>query len=98
MLKALAAELIGMFVADKQLATAALVIVAVAGSLIVQPVSTRSSGGAVPLFGCLILLIGTVCRRQSGRLLGRRAGAHLTCLDCTRCGRSVRGNTAQVSL
>jgi hypothetical protein len=33
-----------MFVADKRLATAALAIVAVAGSLIVLPVSTRSSG------------------------------------------------------
>jgi hypothetical protein len=53
----------------------------------------------VLLFGCLILLIGDrLSALRERRLLGRRAGDHLTCLGCTRCGRSVRGNTAQVSV
>jgi hypothetical protein len=62
MLKELAAELIGMFVAEKPLAIAVLSIVAVAGSLVDLAGLNPLVGGAVLLFGCLILLIESVCR------------------------------------
>jgi hypothetical protein len=62
MLKELAAELIGMFVAEKRLAIAVLSIVAVAGSLVDLAGLNPLVGGVVLLFGCLILLIESVCR------------------------------------
>ena len=62
MLKELAGELIGMFFAEKRLAVAVLAIVAVAGSLVDFAGSNPLVGGAVLLFGCLILLIESVCR------------------------------------
>jgi hypothetical protein len=62
MLKELAAELIGMFVAEKRLAGAVLAIVAIAGSLVDFAGFDPLVGGAVLLFGCLILLIESVCR------------------------------------
>jgi uncharacterized membrane protein len=62
MLKELAAELIGMFVAEKRLTIAVLVIVAVAGSLVDFAGLNPLVGGAVLLFGCLSLLIESVCR------------------------------------
>jgi hypothetical protein len=62
MLKDLAVELIGMFVAEKRLAIAVLAIVAVAGSLVDFAGFNPLVGGAVLLFGCLILLIESVCR------------------------------------
>lgn len=62
MLKELAAELIGMFVAEKRLAIAVLAIVAVAGSLVDFAGLNPLAGGAALLFGCLILLIESVCR------------------------------------
>jgi hypothetical protein len=61
-LKELAAELIGMFVAEKRLAIAVLAIVAAAGSLVDFAGSNPLVGGAVLLLGCLILLIESVCR------------------------------------
>jgi hypothetical protein len=62
MLKELAAELIGMFVAESRLTIAVLVIVAAAGSLVDFASLNPLAGGAVLLFGCLILLIESVCR------------------------------------
>ena len=62
MLKELAAELIGMFVAEKRLTIAVLVIVAVTGSLVDFAGLNPLVGGAVLLFGCLSLLIESVCR------------------------------------
>ncbi len=62
MLKELAGELIGMFVAEKRLTVAVLAIVAVAGSLVDFAGLNPLVGGAVLLFGCLILLIESVCR------------------------------------
>jgi hypothetical protein len=62
MLKELAAELIGMFVAEKRLTIAVLVIVAVAGSLVDFAGLNPLVAGAVLLFGCLSLLIESVCR------------------------------------
>jgi hypothetical protein len=62
MLKELAGELIGMFFAEKRLAVAVLAIVAVAGSLVDFAGSNPLVGGAVLLFGCLILLIESVRR------------------------------------
>jgi hypothetical protein len=62
MLKELTAELIGMFVAEKRLTIAVLVIIAVAGSLVDFAGLNPLVGGAVLLFGCLILLIESVCR------------------------------------
>jgi hypothetical protein len=62
MLKELTAELIGMFIAEKRLTIAVLVIVALAGSLVDFAGLNPLVGGAVLLFGCLILLIESVCR------------------------------------
>jgi len=62
MLRDLGAELIGMFVAEKRLAIAVLLTVAAAGSLVDFAGLNPLVGGAVLLFGCLILLIESVCR------------------------------------
>ena len=62
MVKELATELSGMFFAEKRLAIAVLAIVAVAGSLVDFAGLDPLVGGAVLLFGCLILLIESVCR------------------------------------
>ena len=62
MLKEIAADLIGMFVAEKRLAIAVLAIVAVTGSLVDLAGLNPLVGGAALLFGCLILLIDSVCR------------------------------------
>jgi len=62
MVKELVAELIGMFVAEKRLTIAVLAIVAAAGSLVDFAGLNPLAGGAVLLFGCLILLIESVCR------------------------------------
>ena len=68
MLKELAAELVGMFFAEKRLAIAVLAIIVMAGSLVDFAGLNPLVGGAVLLFGCLSLLIESVCR-------GARAGA-----------------------
>jgi len=62
MLKDLASELIGMFVAEKRLAIAVLATVAVTGSLVDFAGLDPLVGGTVLLLGCLILLIESVCR------------------------------------
>jgi len=68
MLKELAAELVGMFVAEKRLAIAVLVIVAVTGSLVDLAGLNPLVGGAMLLLGCLMLLIESVCRAARGRV------------------------------
>ena len=60
--KELSAELIGMFFAEKRLTVAILALVAAAGWL-VDPIGLNQLlAGAVLLFGCLGLLIESVCR------------------------------------
>jgi len=61
-LKEVVAELIGMFVGEKWLTIAVLVVVAMAGCLVDFTGLDPLVGGAVMLFGCLILLIESVCR------------------------------------
>jgi hypothetical protein len=62
MLKELAAELIGMFVGETRLTISVLVVVAAVGSLVDFIGLDPLLGGAALLFGCLILLIESVCR------------------------------------
>jgi hypothetical protein len=62
MLKELAAELIGMFVGEKRLTVAVLAIVAMAGSVVDFTDFNSLIGGALLLFGCLGLLIESICR------------------------------------
>jgi hypothetical protein len=62
MLKELAAELIGMFIGEKRLTISILAIVAAVGSLVDFIGLDPLVGGAALLFGCLILLIESVCR------------------------------------
>lgn len=66
MLKELAGELAGMFVAEKRLAIAVLAIVAVTGSLVDLAGLNPLVGGAMLLLGCLMLLIESVCRAARG--------------------------------
>jgi hypothetical protein len=61
-IKEVVAELIGMFVAEKRLTIAVLTIVAMAGGLVDFTDLDPLVGGSVVLFGCLILLIESVCR------------------------------------
>jgi hypothetical protein len=61
-LKEVVAELIGMFVAEKRLTIAVLVVVTMAGWLVDIIGLDPLFGGATLLFGCLILLIESVCR------------------------------------
>ena len=63
--KELAAELVGMFVAEKWLTMAVLALIAATGSLVDLAGVHPLVGGALLLFGCLVLLIESVCR--SGR-------------------------------
>jgi len=68
LLKEFAAELIGMFVGEKRMTISVLAIVAATGSLVDFIGLDPLVGGAVLLFGCLILLVESVCRSS-------RAGA-----------------------
>ena len=61
-LKEIAAELIGMFVAEKRLTLAVLGVVTVAGCLVNFTDLDPLVGGTVVLLGCLILLIENVWR------------------------------------
>ena len=61
-LKEVVAELIGMFVAEKRLTVAVLTVVTVAGCLVDFTDLDPLVGGTVVLFGCLTLLIESVCR------------------------------------
>jgi len=60
--KELAAELAGMFFAEKWLAVALLALVAATGALIDFAGLDRLLGGVILLFGSLILLVASVCR------------------------------------
>ena len=66
--KEVVAELIGMFVGEKRMTISVLAIVAATGSLVDFIGLDPLVGGAVLLFGCLILLVESVCRSS-------RAGA-----------------------
>jgi hypothetical protein len=66
-LKALAAELIGMFFGEKQLSLAVLALVAVTGLLVDFAGLDRLIGGAILLFGSLILLVVSICRAARPR-------------------------------
>jgi hypothetical protein len=62
MLKELAAVLIGMFVGETRLTISVLAIVAAVGSWVDIIDLDPLLGGAALLFGCLVLLIESVCR------------------------------------
>ncbi|MBV8507500.1 MAG: hypothetical protein JOZ11_17050 [Alphaproteobacteria bacterium] len=62
MLNEVVAEMIGMFVGEKRLTIAVLAVVAMAGSLVDLTGLNPLVGGALLLFGCLVLLIESVCR------------------------------------
>ena len=55
-------ELIGMFFAEKRLTITVLTLVTLAGCLIDFTDLDPLVGGSVLLFGCLILLVESVCR------------------------------------
>ena len=59
--KELAAELVGMFFAEKWLAVALLALVAATGALVNFAGLDRLLGGATLLFGSLALLVASVC-------------------------------------
>lgn len=59
--KELAAELAGMFFAEKWLAMALLGLVAATGALIDFAGLDRLLGGAILLFGSVIILVASVC-------------------------------------
>jgi hypothetical protein len=61
-LEEVAAELIGMFVAEKRLTLAVLGVVTVAGCLVNFTDLNPLVGGTVVLLGCVILLIENVWR------------------------------------
>ena len=67
MLKELAAELIGMFVAESRLTLLVLAIVAVAGLLVNLGSLNPLLGGAALLLGCLLLLVESVLRAARPR-------------------------------
>ena len=67
MLRELAAELIGMFFTEKRLAVALLALVAVTGSLVDFAGFDRLAGGAILLFGSLVLLVVSVCQAARPR-------------------------------
>jgi hypothetical protein len=61
-LKDVVAELIGMFLAEKRLTIAVLMVVTMAGCLVDFTELDPLVAGSMVLFGCLILLIESVCR------------------------------------
>jgi hypothetical protein len=65
--KEIVAELVGMFVGEKLLTIALLIVITLAWCLADFTGLDRLVGGAVLLSGCLILLVESVCR-------GARAG------------------------
>jgi len=66
-LKELAGELIGMFFAETRLTVALLALVAVTGLLIDFAGVDELVGGAILLFGSLILLVASVYRAARPR-------------------------------
>ncbi|MBV8590545.1 MAG: hypothetical protein JO212_10890 [Acetobacteraceae bacterium] len=67
MLKDLAAELFGMFFAESWLALSVLALVAVTGVLIDFAGTDRLVGGAILLFGSLILVVASICNAARAR-------------------------------
>ena len=67
MLKDLAAELIGMFFAEKRLTLEVLALVAVTGLLVDFGGLDALVGGAILLFGSLSLLVASVCQAARPR-------------------------------
>jgi hypothetical protein len=67
MLRELAAELVGMFFAERPLAVALLALVAVTGLLLDFAGLDQLAGGAILLFGSLTLLVASVCRAARPR-------------------------------
>jgi hypothetical protein len=67
MLKELAAELVGMFFAEKWLTLAILALVAVTGLSVDFAGLDRLVGGAILLFGSLILLVASLCHAARPR-------------------------------
>ena len=67
MLKELAAELIGMFFAEKRLTLEVLALVAVTGLLVDFGGLDALVGGAILLFGSLSLLVASVCQAARPR-------------------------------
>jgi hypothetical protein len=61
-LKEVVAELIGMFIVERRLTIAVLTVVTMAGCLVDFTDLDPLVGGTVVLFGCLILLVESVCR------------------------------------
>lgn len=67
MLKELTGELIGMFIAEKWLTVAVLTLIAVTGSLLDFAGLDQLAGGAILLFGSLLLLLASVCYGAKAR-------------------------------
>ena len=61
-LKELAAELVEMCFAERRLTLAVLALVAATGLLVDDAGLEPLAGGAIPLFGSLIVLAASVCR------------------------------------
>jgi hypothetical protein len=61
-LKEVVAELVDMFIAERRLTIAVLAVVAMVGCLVDFTDLDPLVGGTVVLFGCLTLLIESVCR------------------------------------
>jgi hypothetical protein len=72
MLKELADELVGMFFAERWLAAALLALVVMTGGLVNVAGMDRLVGGALLLFGSLVLLVASVCHAARPRALRRR--------------------------
>ncbi len=62
LLRDVAKELLGMFLADARLATATLVLVALVAGLVVAMRVEPLLGGSVLLLGCLAILVETAVR------------------------------------
>lgn len=67
MVRELAAELIGMFFAETRLTFSILMLVAATGWLVDFTRLDRRVCGAILLFGCLALLVASVCNAARPR-------------------------------
>jgi hypothetical protein len=68
MIKELSRELTGMFAGDRRLSAAILALVAATGILVESAGANRLAGGALLLFGCLGLLVASVCRAARAKV------------------------------
>jgi hypothetical protein len=62
LLREVAKELLGMFLADARLATATLVLVAVVAGLVIAMKVEPLLGGSVLFLGCLVILVEAAIR------------------------------------